>query len=230
MLTLLDVEAERTTACTDALIAIVVIASTRSLRHAVPPSPARRLWTAAFGILGLTALLGGAFHAMRTSEANIEAFWRPLYAVAGFAFALILVGATSLWRGGRRMSPPIALMAFITLAFFALTWRIPNDELVLGIFASATMAVAIFALGAVGARGARTPERAAESLQPSDPRGGAWIALAGLLFFALAGAVQAARPLVVVGGWTLDHNGASHLVLLVAIALLARGVRDLLRE
>jgi hypothetical protein len=209
----LDVAAERTTAVTDVLLAVALVAGIVYIRRATPASPLRSLWLAAIALFAFGSLAGGALHATRIDDPSVNALWRPVYLVIGASFALIGVGAVGAWRGFPAARRVLRFVPALTAAYYVATWRVADDALVLGVFAAPALVFAFVVFGALGLQ---------------RRRGAATVAL-GLGFVVAAAAVQAAAPAVVRLTWTLDHNGLSHLIMLPGVAILVRGLRTALR-
>jgi hypothetical protein len=203
---------ERTTAATDAALALLALAGARYLARAVPPSSARRIWQAALLALALASVLGAIAHGAVMSEAGRETLWQPLYLLLGVTMALFVVGAVDAWRGpgaARRLLLP---MLGLALVFYGVTRAAQGDFLVFVLFEAAAL---IFSL-VVYLR-----------LAYLRRRGAGLMALA-LGVSLVAGAVQASGPMSVRLVWTFDHNGVFHLLQLIGVSLLLLGLRLLL--
>jgi hypothetical protein len=61
-------------------------------------------------------------------------------------------------------------------------------------------------------------------------RPGAGLVATALAVSLAAGAVQASGPFSIRLGWTFDHNGVYHLVQLVGVGLLIRGLATTLQN
>jgi hypothetical protein len=203
---------ERTTAATDLLLAVASCVVVVALGRA-PASVARRVWQAALLTAAAGAALGAVAHGLAISEGTRELLWQPLYLLLGVTVSLFVVGAVASWRGApaaRRVLPP---MLGAALVFYLATRLSGGEFLVFVVFQAGTL---LFALGVylrLQARG----------------RAGAGLVAAGLAVTLAAGAVQAAESLTVRLVWEFDHNGVYHLVQLVGLVLLARGLTRVLR-
>ena len=208
---LTGVEAELTTAITDALLTIVVVAGIAWLRRVVPPSPRRTLWTWGLSLFALAGALGAFVHGFELEPGTRQLLWQPLYLTLGSALAFFSAGAVGDWRGdaaARRALPP--LLALV-VAFYLLTRLSGGTFLVFVVFEAAALlfALAIYARLAVR----RKP--------------GASLVLVGLLLSLAGGALQASTlSLHVI--WEFNHNGLYHLVQLVGVVFLLAGLRGTL--
>lgn len=201
---------ERTTAATDAVLALAAAVAMLVLHRATPPSFGRAVWQAALASLSLASVLGAVAHGLELAPATRELLWQPLYLALGATMALFVVGAVRDWRGdaaGRR-----ALLPMLTLAvvFYGVTRLTGGNFLAFVVYEAAAM---LFSL-AVYLGLARGPA----------PAGAAAMA-AALAVSLAAGVVQALDLGVVRLLWDFDHNGVFHLVQLLGLALLVVGLR-----
>jgi hypothetical protein len=204
--------AERTTAATDAGLALAALLAILLVPKSAP-SFGRRVWGAALGALVLASLLGAVAHGVRLDGATRELLWQPLYLALGVMMALFVVGATCAWRGervGRRVLLP---MLGVAVAFYGVTRATGGDFVAFVVYEAAAM---VFSL-AVFLRLALLGHRA-----------GAGTMAAALAVSLAAGVVQASSLGPVRVFWEFDHNGLFHLIQLVGLALLVRGLRQLL--
>lgn len=204
---------ERTTAVTDLLLGLVVGAGILRLRRSVPPGWRRGIWTAALGAFGVSALLGAVAHGLALDDRLRDALWQPLYLLLGLAVALFVVGAVGDWRG-ERAARAILPAAVVAAAVFYLATRITAGDF--RVFVAFEAVALLFTLAVYGALAGRGRPGAAT--------------VAGALAVSLAaGAIQAGDSLTVRIGWDFDHNGLYHLVQIVGVVLLVRGLTLTLR-
>jgi hypothetical protein len=210
---LVSVATERTTAATDAVLALAAAAAILVLRRTTPPSFGRTVWQAAFAALALASVLGAIAHGLELPAATRELLWHPLYLALGVTMALFVVGAVRDWRGeaaGRRVLAPMLALAVV---FYGITRLTGGSFLAFVVYEAAAL---LFSLG-VYLRLATGPARA-----------GAAPMAAALAVSLAAGVVQASGVGPVRLVWDFDHNGVFHLVQLVGVALLLTGLRRLL--
>ena len=204
-----SVATERTTAATDAVLAVAALAAIVFLRRTTPPSFGRAVWQAALAATTLASVLGAIAHGVDLGSATRELLWQPLYLALGVTMALFVVGAVRDWRGdaaGRRVLAPMLALAAV---FYGITRLTAGSFLAFVVYEAAAL---LFCLG-VYLRLAAGPSRR-----------GAAAMVAAMAVSLAAGAVQAsdARARLV---WEFDHNGVFHLVQLVGLALLVAGLR-----
>jgi len=205
---------ERTTAATDAVLALAALAGIALLRR-VPPSFGRAVWQAAFAALGLASALGAVTHGLMLPERTRELLWQPLYLALGVTMALFVVGAVRDWRGDRAARHILAPMLAAAVVFYGVTRLTGGDFLAFVVYEAAALLFSLLVYLRLASR---------------ERRPGA-AAMAGALAVSLAaGAVQASDPGTIRLLWEFDHNGLFHLVQLLGLALMVAGLRRLLAE
>jgi hypothetical protein len=206
---------ERTTAATDALLALAAIVLLAWLRHRAPPSFARAIWLSALAAMALASVLGAVAHGLVLSTAVRELLWQPLYLALGTTMALFVVGAVRDWRGDRAARRVLPGMLVVTLAFFGATRASGGSFLVFVPYEAGALGFALLVYAWLAVRRRRA----------------GFAAMAAALAVSLtAGAVQAADLGTIRVLWDFDHNGVFHLVQLVGIVLLGTGLRRILRQ
>jgi hypothetical protein len=204
---------ERTTAATDALLAVAAAAGIALLRRRTAPSFGRAVWQAALGALAAASALGAVAHGLALSDSTRELLWQPLYLALGVTMALFVVGAVRDWRGdlaGRRTLAPMLALAVV---FYGVTRLTGGDFLAFVVYEAGALLFSLLVYLRL-ASGERRPGAAA---------------MAGALGVSLAaGAVQASDVGSIRLLWEFDHNGLFHLVQLLGLALMVAGLRRLL--
>jgi hypothetical protein len=200
---------ERTTAATDAVLAIAAAGSLWLLRRTTPPSFGRGVWQAALASTAVASVLGAVAHGLRLPAATRELLWQPLYLALGITMALFVVGAVRDWRSEAAARRVLAPMLAVAVAFYVITRLTRGSFLAFVIYEAAALvfSLAVY-LGLAG-----------------QSRAGAALMAAALAVSLAAGAVQAADLGVVRLVWDFDHNGVFHLVQLVGLGLLVAGLR-----
>jgi hypothetical protein len=200
---------ERTTAATDAVLAIAAAGSLWLLRRATPPSFGRGVWQAALASTAVASVLGAVAHGLRLPAATRELLWQPLYLALGITMALFVVGAVRDWRSEAAARRVLGPMLAVAVAFYVITRLTRGSFLAFVIYEAAALvfSLAVY-LGLAG-----------------QSRAGAALMAAALAVSLAAGAVQAADLGVVRLVWDFDHNGVFHLVQLVGLGLLVAGLR-----
>lgn len=199
---------EQTTAATDA--ALAVLALSYSAQIATRPGWRARVWTAAFGALGLGAGLGAVAHGLQVGRRAQIGLWRGIYLSLGLTVALFGSAATADgWglRAGRRALPWLLLAA---LGFVGLSQRLEQGFRAFIAFEAVTL---LYALGVYG------------QLASGGRLAGAELTAGGILVSILAAAIQPSSLELEILGLPFDHNGLFHLVQIAGLPLLAAGVR-----
>ena len=206
---------ERSTAGTDALLALVCLGCFLQLRRFRDCDAWKvGIWSGAFALLGVGALLGAIAHGFEMADGVRALLWAPLYLSLGLAVALFGTGAVHDMFGPRASRRALPVLVVTALAFFALT-LLDGRFLAFVLYEGVVMALALAAYAWLAVT-ARLP-------------GAGWMAV-GIVLSLLAAALQATRivpRLELV--WTFDHNGIFHLVQMPALILLALGLTMALR-
>jgi hypothetical protein len=204
---------ERTTAATDALLALAALAGIGVLRRRTEPTFGRSVWIAALAALALASALGAVAHGVRLGDGTRELLWQPLYVALGVTMALFVVGAVRDWRGERAGRRVLGPMLGLAVAFYGVTRLAGGNFLAFVVYEAAAL---LFAL-VVYLR-----------LAAGERRAGAGAMTAALALSLAAGAVQAVDVGSVRLLWEFDHNGLFHLVQLVGLVFLVLGLCRLL--
>jgi hypothetical protein len=203
---------ERTTAATDALLAIATTAAILMLRRAAAPSFGRAVWLGALAALALASALGAVAHGFVLPDSVREAIWQPLYLSLGVTMALFVVGAIRDWRGESAGRRALAPMLGLAAAFYVVTRLTSGNFLAFVIYEAGALIFSLVIYLRLSSRG----------------RPGAAAMAAALAVSLAAGALQASGLGSVRLLWEFDHNGLFHLVQLAGLALMVAGLRRLL--
>lgn len=210
-MTLTSVPTERTTAATDALLALLALGCALYLLRLVHRARWKVLvWTGICTLFGIAATLGVVVHGFEWDVATKRLLWLPLNLALGWTIALFVVSAVSdLWGEplGRRSLP---VMLGVGLVFLLVTLAQPGNFLVFVLYEAVAMLFALVVYVRLLLQG-RSP-------------GVAWT-VAGILITVAAAAVQATRAVRFTLGWEFDHNGAFHLLQMPGLLALVVGVR-----
>lgn len=203
------VSTELTTAATDAVLAAVALGCMVALtRHRVGQRRRFGIWSWVFGLLTIASLLGAVAHGLDLSAVARDWLWRPLFLSLGLVVALFVVGAVFDFAGERAASLARVPMLALGAGFFLVTQVTSGSFLVFVAYEAVAM------LSALGMYLSLASRRQLE---------GAGIIAVGILLNIAAAAVQASNfSLTIVV--PLDHNGLFHLVQIVALVVLTRGL------
>jgi hypothetical protein len=104
---------ERTTAATDALLALAAAAAILLIRQQTPPAFARSVWQGALASLAAASVLGAIAHGLAMPGGLRELLWQPLYLLLGVTMSPFVVGAVAerwgAWIARRALGPMLAL-------------------------------------------------------------------------------------------------------------------------
>jgi hypothetical protein len=209
------VPTELTTAATDGLIAALAAIGVVLLWQRRERDRWRvGVWSWVFGLLAAAALLGAVVHGLVLSERMQALLWQPLFLSLGLVVALFVVAAVYDWRGRDAARRALPIMLVVALLFYAITRLASGTFLVFVLYEAAAMLFALAIYVALTVRH-RLP-------------GAGWIA-AGVGLNIVAAAIQASGAVSVTIIWPFDHNGVFHLVQIVAIMVLMRGLATSLK-
>lgn len=206
----IDSPTERTTAITDAMLAIqclglLAVFLGKPRRHRFRT----RTWTSIFGLMAFASALGAAAHGFQMSDALNAALWTPLNLALGLLMSLFAVAAVSHgWNdaaGSRVLAVAVGAAAF----FFLLTQFASGSFLCFIAFEAVTILIVLAIFGACSLRGDRRP-------------GSAMLTL-GVMLCLVAAMVDVVYPLRVTCIWEFDNHGLFHLVQMSALLPLSIG-------
>lgn len=201
---------ERTTALTDALLAIQGIGGAGYIYWIGQSQPWKAgIWTTAFLLLALASFLGVIVHGFEMPRKVYLTLWGGLTLALGLTVALFLAGVLYDWWGYEvaRFSLPILLL--LGLAFFVLSISRAASFLLFIVYEVVALVVAIGGYGWLMVTG--------------QLAGAGWM-FAGVLLTLIAAGIQTRRHLSLTLIWEFDHNGLFHIVQLVANGFLLMGL------
>ena len=207
----IDSPTEQTTAVTDAImggIALVLMLYIRSIGMTQPWKAT--LWGWAFALLTSAGILGAIAHGFKFSKVAQTWLWRPLFLILGLLVSLFVVAAIHDAWGTSASSQALPIMMVVGVLFFGTTLIWPDTFLGFIIYEGIAM---FFVLGCY------------IWLAWQGDLSGAWWMVAGILVTMIAAGIQASQAVSFTLIWPFDHNGVYHLVQIVALFLLAWGLR-----
>jgi hypothetical protein len=205
--------AEKTTAATDIVLAIVAFGGIVFLRHLQLDSAGLwkiNIWSAAIGLIGLAATLGAVAHGVVLSRKTHRCVWLALNMALSLAVSLFVVGVVyDLW--GAKISF-VTLPIFLTagLGFYLMTLIYPG---IFFLFIIYEVVALVFALGAYIII-------ATYKVMP-----GAWLMATGVFCSIIAAGIQTKKSVSLTFIWPFDHNGVYHLVQALGLMFLLIGLR-----
>jgi hypothetical protein len=115
----IDSPTERSTAVTDVILALLAIGCAAYLWSIGDQDPWKAtLWTSAFCLLALAALLGSMAHGFKMSSRTNTLFWQPLNLALGLTVAVFVVGVINDLWGRTAAETSLPVMIVIGIAFF----------------------------------------------------------------------------------------------------------------
>ncbi len=205
--------AEKTTAVTDIMLALVAFGGIVFLRNLQLNSVGLwkiNIWSAAIGLIGLAATLGAVAHGVVLSRTLHHRLWLVLNMALSLAVSLFVVGVVyDLW-GFKISLTTLPILLIAGLGFYLMTLIYPG---IFFLFIVYEVVALVFALGAYIII-------ATHKVMP-----GAWWMAAGIFFSIIAAAIQTKKSIVLTFIWQFDHNGIYHLVQVLGLMFLLIGLR-----
>ena len=208
-MTLIEIPIEQTTAATDLLISVVAVAAILYLWRSGPAGLRGWLWRSVFVWLAAASLLGAIAHGLVLDEAVLKWIWRGTYLALAIVVATFLLAAIRDVFGDRTALRALPLLIVIAVGFFA--WFITDPENFRPFIMYEATAMLLSLAGFLWLSWQGTLA------------GAGWIA-ASIVVNIVAAVVQASRAVSFTLVWSFDHNGVFHLIQILGIALLIRGL------
>ena len=206
---------ELTTAATDLLLALAALGCAILLwRRRHRDAWKATLWTAIFGALVIGSTLAAVAHGLVIPARLQTGIWVAIYLALGLVVAGFAVAAVTDLAGAETARAILKLMALLVLLFLLAVMLMGGDFAPFILFEALCLLFALAVYVRLGWAGGRRDAR--------------WLAL-GLVLTLLAAALQALRLGAFVCVWPFDHNGAFHLLQMVALLPIAVGLRTGLR-
>ncbi|MEJ2596251.1 MAG: hypothetical protein P8100_14265, partial [bacterium] len=159
--------------------------------------------------LSIAALFGTFAHGFKMSAQTNLLLWQPLNLALGLSVSLFAAGAILDFRKGKLPKYIIYGLLALGLIFYFVTVLIPGSFLVFILYEAVVMlfALCIYLI-----------------LSTSRRLTGGWWMTAGILISIVAAVIQASGSVIISFIWDFDHNGIFHLVQMVGILVLLKGL------
>ena len=203
--------AERVTALTDFMMAVVaIIGMVQFRRDVIPASWKINLWTAVYLLFIAAALIGTFHHGLVLSTTAYDLSWLLIILCLGMMIGLFVVALTYDVFGLIAARKILPVMIVIALGFFGFSWSQGQDfSLFLAYEAFGLLAALI---GYSYLAFLRRP-------------GGLSLAIAVFITI-VAAVVQATKAMSYTIVVPFDHNANYHLIQIVGVMLLTHGIRQ----
>ena len=212
MIQFIDIPTEQTTAATDVIMAVLAFIVTLKVYKSgkdVDISKTK-IWVWAFGLLTFASATGAIAHGFQMSKLTNFVLWQPLNLALGVAIGLFVAGVVYDFKNFTlpKMLVPI-LLVFATI-FFTITIILPNAFIVFIIYEAIAMLFAFVVYTILASR--------------KKLKGAGYMAV-GILVTIIAAVIQAIETIKVTFIWEFDHNGIFHIVQMVALIILLKGLQ-----
>lgn len=204
------IETERTTALTDAVLAILVFVCAFVINKSGDKySLKSKIWICAFMLLALAAVLGAVAHGFSWSVDTRRMLWHPLYLSLGLFMALFVVGVVYDITDKSTAMRVLPFAVALGLVFFVLTLVWSKSFIMFIIYEAAAMVFALVAYAFLCYKG----------------KPGTFYMALGVAVTMFAAGIQASHSVKLELIWQFDHNGVFHLVQMPGVVLLSMGLR-----
>ena len=207
---IIDIPTERTTAITDAILAIFAICAIAYLSRIGMQDPLKmEIWCGLFAFVAIAAALGTVVHGLVIPSRLKRILWQPLALALALSVVILSVGiAYDMWgiSAIRRIIPAFLMLM---LGLYALANFTSFGRILLVVFVTFILFFALCAYAVQAIRGQLN---------------GAWLMSASFLVTIIAGIIQASHSVSFTCVWEFDHNGTFHLVQFLGLFLLILGL------
>ena len=208
---LVDDPAEKTTAATDIILALVAFGGILFLQgHANGSDALWRIfiWSAAIGLIGLAAILGSVAHGLMLTPTTHNRIWLVLNMALALAVSLFVVGVINDLRGYEVSKKALPIMLVAGLGFYLATVIRPGIFIVFIVYECLALTFALWVYA----------DQAISGHQ------GAGLMAAGVLLSMIAAGLQARKSIGITLIWKFDHNGIYHIVQTAGLLFLIAGL------
>lgn len=211
MLQIIDIPSEQTTAVTDVVMSILAFIVTLKVYRVGKGIDKRKttIWVWAFGLLTFASATGAIAHGFRMSKLTNFILWQPLNLALGVAIGLFVAGVVYDLRNYSLPKMLIPILLVFAILFFTITVIVPNAFIVFIIYEAIAMLFAFVVYTILASR--------------KKIKGAGYMA-AGILVTIIAAAIQTIETIKVTFIWEFDHNGIFHIVQMLALVILLRGL------
>ncbi|MEI6575730.1 MAG: hypothetical protein WCO63_06075 [Bacteroidota bacterium] len=208
---IIDIPSEQTTAFTDIMLAVISFSIARMVYKTGNQNEPKKtaIWTWAFSLLGIGSIIASAAHGLQMSAAFNFILWQPINLSLGLMISLIIAGVFY-DLNGRLPHAVLPVSLGLGVVFYAITIIIPGQFFVFILYEAVAMVFALISYGILSIRGNLS---------------GAWYMALGILMSIVAAVIQATDSISLNFIWQFDHNGIFHLVQMLGMALLFKGLK-----
>ncbi|BFM10535.1 hypothetical protein R50072_06880 [Simiduia litorea] len=199
---------ELTTAGTDLLLAMAALVAIYILRTRSPATQRTSYWLSIFSCLVVAALLGAVAHGVELPGQAGKYMWLVIYLALALLVAMFVVAVIYDVFGAVNARRSMLPMIVIALGFVTYVATFSTSFLPFIVYEALAMLFALSGYVYLSVRGFV---------------GANWFSL-GILLTLIAAGIQATKALAFTLIWPFDHNSVYHLLQIVALGLLLKGV------
>jgi hypothetical protein len=212
MVQFIDIPTEQTTAATDIVLSVLAFIVALKVYKAGNNVDSRktRIWVWAFGLLTFASATGAIAHGLQMSKLTNFVLWQPLNLALGVAIGLFVAGVVYDFRNFTLPKMLVPILLVFAIIFFTITVILPNTFIIFIIYEAIAMLFAFVVYTILA------------SLKKL--KGAGYMAV-GILITIIAAVIQAIETIKVTFIWEFDHNGIFHIVQMIALIILLKGLQ-----
>ncbi|MGD0341248.1 MAG: hypothetical protein ABSA76_06040 [Bacteroidales bacterium] len=217
MLQIINIPTEQTTAATDVLMAILAFIITLKVYRSGKGVDLKKtkIWIWVFGLLTFASAIGAIAHGFQMSKLTNFVLWQPLNLSLGLATGLFFTGVVYDFKNFTLPKAVISILIVCAIIFLIVNVILPNAFIVFIICEAIAMLFAFVAYTILASR--KTIE-------------GAGLMAEGIFVTIIAAGIQAIKTIKVIFIWEFDHNGIFHLVQMIGLIILLKGLQTEFRS
>jgi hypothetical protein len=217
MLQIIDIPTEQTTAATDLLMSILAFIVTVKVYQSGKNIDLKktRIWMWAFGLLTFASTIGAIAHGFQMSKLTNFLLWQPLNLSLGVTIGLFAAGVVYDFKNFTIPKALIPILLVCAIIFFTITVILPNAFIVFILYEAIAMLFAFVVYTILASR---------KTIK------GAGLMASGILVTIIAAAIQAIETIKVTFIWEFDHNGIFHIVQMIGLIILLKGLQTEFRS
>jgi hypothetical protein len=163
-----------------------------------------------FGLLTFASALGAIAHGFQMSKLTKFLLWQPLNLSLVLTICLFAAGVVYDLKNFRLPKALIPVVLVCAILFFTSTFILPDA---LTVFIRIEAVAMLFAFVAYTILASRKTIK------------GAGLMAAGILVTIMAAVIQAIKAIKVIFIWEFDHNGIFHIVQIIGVIILLKGLQ-----
>ncbi|MBI3796960.1 MAG: hypothetical protein HY268_08335 [Deltaproteobacteria bacterium] len=207
-----DIPTERTTASTDAILALLALSCAFYLySFETQELWKRKIWILIFGFIALSSTLGAVVHGFALSPSIKYLIWQALFLILGLTVALFAVGGVYDLQGYIIARQFLPIMLTVGVGFYIFTHLYSGNFFIFIVYATLVLLFALSVYLWLAINGKLL---------------GAKFITLGIFISIIAAILQSIETISIKFIWEFDHNGIYHILQIVGLLCLVAGLRQ----